>query len=83
MAWVPHLCVIDVSQVVEGSAFPHPVPVLLADLQVAAAADHCLVKLAHNLQGVAEVAGGFGLPKAVAHRTGKGQVVFVILEKAK
>ena len=70
---------VDVSQVVEGSAFAHSVPVFLTDLQVAPAANDSLVKLAHDLEGVAEVARGLGLTQPVAHRAGQGQVVLVVL----
>jgi hypothetical protein len=51
----------------------------LADLQMSPATDDGLFKLAHDLEGVTEVARGLGLSQSIAHRSCQGQVMLVIL----
>ena len=77
------LCMVNVSQIVEGSSDPDFVWMFLADVQMLPAADDGLLELAHHLQRVPQVPGGFGLAQSVAHGSGQSQIVFVKLEKMK
>ena len=70
---------IHVAEVVQCPTLSNAVAVLLANLEMAAAADHGLLELAHDFQGVAEVAGGLGLPQSVGHCPRQSEVVLVIL----
>ena len=76
---ITYLAVVDVSKVVESPTDADLVRVFLADLQMLTTADNCLLKFAHHLQGVAEVAGRFGFPQPVAHCSCQGEVVLVEL----
>ena len=70
---------IDISKIVEGSSNTDPISVFLTDFQMSSATNDGLLKLAHHLQGVTQVAGCFCFTQSISHRSSQGEIVLVIL----